>query len=244
MALEVTVLDVAAAVVLWVTVLVALWRWPGAVIWIGPALALWTVAPLASWLSLVVVSIASLAWRVWGRGVRPARDSMQRLLHRPALAVMVVSAGVSALAPEPLAPVAFALLVVSTAAVAVSRPQQSVAVNDQQSVAGAGAGRISGSGEPNAYERVAGRVEHVFAWVAGVRCGGVLVATVRLPADSSPADLAGTVARGGCPTCGARLVGPGTRHTPGRAGCGSRCRRVRRGRTSREGSPDGHPEGR
>jgi hypothetical protein len=206
-ALEVTVLNVAAAVVFWVTVLVALWRWPGAVIGIGPALALWTVAPLASWLSLVVVGIASLAWRVWGRGVRPARESLQWLLHRPALAVMVVSAGVSALAPEPLAPVAFAVLVVSTAAVAVSWPQESAAVSDRQSVAGAGAGRISGWGGPNPYGRVAGRLGHVVAWGPCVRCGGVLVATVRLPAESSPEDLAGTVARAACPTCGARLVG-------------------------------------
>jgi hypothetical protein len=240
-ALEVTVLDVAAAAVFWVTVLVALWRWPGAVIGIVPALALWTVAPLASWLSLVVVGIASPAWRVWRRGVRPARESLQWLLHRPA--VMVVSAGVSALAPEPLAPVAFAVLVVSTAAVRASWPQESAADSDRQSVTGASAGRILGSGGPNPYGRVAGGLGHVVAWVACVRCGGVLVATVRLPADSSPADLAGTVARAGCSTCGARLVGLGTRHTQGRAWCGSRCRRVRRGRTSREGSPDGHPEG-
>jgi hypothetical protein len=206
-ALEVTVLDVAAAVVFWVTVLVALWRWPGAVIGIGAALALWTVAPWASWLSLVVVAAASLAWRVWGRGLRPTRESLRWLLRRPALAVMVVSAGVSVLAPEPLAPVAFAVLVLSTGAVAVSWPQESAAVSDGQSVAGARAGRMLGSGVPNAYGRVAGRLGHVVASGPCVRCGGVLVATVRLPADSSPEGLAGTVARAGCPTCGARLVG-------------------------------------
>jgi hypothetical protein len=207
-AVEVTVFDVVAGLVFWAAVLVALWRWPGVLFGIGVAVGLWTVAPWASWLGLAVVGAAAGVWRVWGRGDRPTWQGVRWLVRRLSLAVMVVSAGVAALAPEPVAPVAFAILVVSALHVAGSWPPVEAPAGGERRLA-VGAGERPGlaAGYPAGGGRIAERSTHVTAAGPCARCDGVLVAMVRLPADPTPEDLAGLVAHAACPQCGARLVG-------------------------------------
>lgn len=204
---EVTAVDVVAAVLLWVSVLAALWRGPGLVFGVGAALALWTVSPWVSWLGLAVTVVAAVAWRGWSRQQRPTWHGVRWLVRRPALAVMVVSAGVAALAPEPAAPVAFAILVISALYVAGTWPPIEAPAGEPR--LGIGAGERPGlpAGHPADAGRIADRLTHVVAAGPCARCDGVLVAAVRVPVDPMPEDLAGVVARAACPQCGARLVG-------------------------------------
>jgi hypothetical protein len=211
-AVQVSGWDAVLALVWWSAALVAVWRRPGLAIGLGAALGLWTVAPWASWLALATVAVLSVAWRTWAHGHRVVWPGVGWLVRRPALAVLVVSAGVAALGPDSVGLAAFVVLVAAAAWLAYGWPEPepdrlrrgliSPWRRDREALSDGSAARVAGFAERSVQVTAAGPC-------AG--CGGRLVVTVRVPmppgSSSDVDDLGGLVARATCGACGVRLVG-------------------------------------
>ncbi|MGH9210759.1 MAG: hypothetical protein ACRD2C_08760 [Acidimicrobiales bacterium] len=195
-AVQVTAVDVAGAVLWLLAVVVVLWRWPALVLGLGVALALWTLAPWVSRLAQGTVEVAAVEWRWAGRG-RVVWAVLGRLAGTgwwgPAVAAVVAVLGPGSVAAG--GRVVLVLLGVGSLARLVEhRRRQGAAVRGP----GAGlAGPVSG---PLGVERSA----HLVVQGPCPDCGGQLAATVPL---AGAGRLEGAVTGWAtCAGCGTRRV--------------------------------------